>query len=94
MAGAEAGAEGEDEMSKRASNCYRVKVRTTNACRDTFCLTGEDVIPGEYRDCERGEVFVIAESIAGAVGMLPPEIVEGVERMGAGYLPADLWVKR
>jgi hypothetical protein len=71
-------------------NCYRVKVRTTNGCGDTFCLTDRDDIPGTYLDCERGEVYIIAPSISVAVGGLRPWLVLGVERLGIGYLPSDL----
>jgi len=73
-------------------NCYRVKVRTTNATGKTFCLTEDEVLPGEYRDCEQSEVFILAESIAAAVGILRPWLVESVQRLGVGYLPADLEV--
>ena len=69
-------------------NCYRVKVKTTNAMRDTYCNTGDDVVPGTYRECEDGEVYVVARSAVAAMKMFRDSIIESCERIGVGLVAA------
>ena len=59
--------------------CFRVTVPTTNPSKDTFS------IDGAYHTCQRGEVFVFAESIADAAKMLP--MAEAIDVIGFGYSP-------
>lgn len=71
--------------------CYRVKVKTTNTAADTFSLMDDEYEGlGEYRDCEDGTFYVVANSVKEAVGDIPSEYVEEVTAMGVGYEADDL----
>lgn len=65
-------------------NCYKITVKTINSMRDTYCVTPDEVSPGEYFVCEDGEVYVIAESAVKTLAFFPDEIIEKIERVGIG----------
>ena len=58
--------------------CFKVKVPTTNPGGDTFNLNGA------YYDCDRGEIYVFAESIAHAARQIPN--AEKIEHVGFGIV--------
>lgn len=58
--------------------CFKVKVPTTNAMGDAFNLNGT------YYDCDGGEIYVFAESIAHAARQIPN--AEKIEYVGFGLV--------
>ena len=61
-------------------NTYRVTVLTDDPSRDSFTADGKT------HRCVSGEVFVSAENLKDAVGLVPVEVVS-VELVGAAFSP-------
>jgi hypothetical protein len=63
-------------MNAGSTNCFQIKVHTTNGVKDTFN------IDGEYYDCEQGFVYVMADTIEEAARAVPTAIE--IRRIGFG----------
>jgi hypothetical protein len=63
-------------MQAGSTQCYAIKVPTTNGVKDTFNMSGQ------YFDCEHGVVYVMADSIETAANEVPTAIA--IERVGFG----------
>jgi len=69
-------------------SAYKVKVKTTNAMRDTTCdnwdsdASMQDI---NYYDCEDGTLYVITDDPKSIYDKFGKDTILSVERVGIGY---------
>lgn len=70
--------------------CFKVAVETTNALRDTYCVSsGRIPSMGIYFDCRDGVVYVVAENM-GQIHRVLGDVVISCERLGYGRIVPTL----